>query len=421
MLDQYKELNRLAQQGYQVEIYTSSTKLLRRVMTPEKIAIGNILGGYGLRIVDKNGKDGFAYSICFDRKLVSDAVEACRFSDADRANFLPSSDYVRRTSDRYMNFKIEDEAEKTADLFETLIEPSAANIICASLEARNSEFSVISTEGVNITESYSFFDLSLTASYGKGSQKTPPISTYRSSHGLISDLGGIRRDLERKVDFMKDSAKLSSTPEEVVFTPAAADSVISAFSLPLLSGASRFEGLTSLKEGQDLGNRVSLTDDPKVKESGRSIVFDDEGLPKRRTVLIEDGVVKDALYNTYWSSMASRSNTNSASRQSFSSPPGINTSNLIVSAEEESDVSEGSVVVDGLMGVHSGDPTTGKFSVVAVVAWDGRKGPKKGITGMMITGSFTDLIRGIKAMSRKKVTDNVTITGDLMVSGLSIS
>ena len=227
--------------------------------------------------------------------------------------------------------------------------------------------------------------------------------------------------MERKVEFMKDSRRLSRVPEEVVFTPAAADSLISAFSLPLFSGASRFEGLTSLKEGQDLGNKVSLTDDPTVRESGRSIVFDDEGLPRKRTTLIEDGSVKDALYNTYWSSQASRGNTNSASRQSFANPPGIDTSNLVLSANEESDVSAGSVVVDGLMGVHSGDPTTGTFSVVAVVAWDGRKEKKKGIKGMMITGSFSDLIKGIRAMSRKKDTDYTTITGDLMVEGLSIS
>src|SRR5271157_2096107 len=117
MLDQHRELDRLAQQGYQAELYASRTKLLRRVMTPEKIAIGNILGGYGLRIVGKDGTDGFAYSTHFDRKLISDAVKACRFSDADRANFLPASDYVHRISDRHLDFRIEDEAERTTDIF----------------------------------------------------------------------------------------------------------------------------------------------------------------------------------------------------------------------------------------------------------------------------------------------------------------
>lgn len=421
MLDPHKELGKLAKQDFQAELYSSRTKLLRRVMSPEKMALGNVLGGYGLRIVDKDGLDGFAYSTRFDIELISDALKACRFSEADRANFLPASDHVHRSSDRHLKFRIEDEAEKTAEIFEALTEPSPANIICATVSARNSEFSVISTEGVDIKESYSFFDLSLTASHGKGSKKTPPITSYLSSHGVISDTKGIRRDVERKVEFMKDSRKLTSTPEEVVFTPAAADSLISAFSLPLFSGASRFEGLTSLKEGQDLGNKVSLRDDPTVRASGRSRVFDDEGLLKKRTTLIEDGVIKDALYNTYWSSQASRDNTNSASRQSFANPPGIDASNLVLSAKEESDVSAGSVVVDGLMGVHSGDPTTGTFSVVAVVAWDGRKARKRGVKGMMITGSFADFMKGIKAMSRDKVTDNATITGDLMVSGLNTS
>jgi predicted Zn-dependent protease len=207
----------------------------------------------------------------------------------------------------------------------------------------------------------------------------------------------------------------------VVFTSQAADSIISAFSPLMFSGASRFEGTTPMSEGLDLGNDVSLSDDPTIKESGRSIAFDDEGLPKGRVRLLEGGVVKNFLYNAYWSSKASRDNTNSASRPSFTLVPGIDTSNLVVSAREESDVAAGSFVVDEVMGVHSGDPTTGSFSVVASVAWDGRKGRTKGVRGLMITGNFVDFIKGIKAMSRDKVTDNATITGDLMVAGLSIS
>ena len=129
MLEPRKELEKLAERDFQAELYSSRTELLRRVMAPEKMAIGNILGGYGLRVVDKDGMDGFAYSTSFDTKLISDALKACRFSEADRANFLPASDHVRRISDRHLKFRIEDEAERTADIFEKLTEPSPANII----------------------------------------------------------------------------------------------------------------------------------------------------------------------------------------------------------------------------------------------------------------------------------------------------
>jgi PmbA protein len=114
-----------------------------------------------------------------------------------------------------------------------------------------------------------------------------------------------------------------------------------------------------------------LHDDGRAPEGPGSAPFDAEGVPRRRTALIEGGRLRSYLYDTYTANREGGASTGSASRQGYRSLPAVSTSNLVVAPGSHSfeqllaAAGEGVYVTD-VAGLHSGvNPVTGVFSVGA--------------------------------------------------------
>jgi PmbA protein len=142
-------------------------------------------------------------------------------------------------------------------------------------------------------------------------------------------------------------------------------------------GRSVFAG----KLGQQVGSaRVTLVDDGLVVEGLGTSPFDGEGVPQQLTPLIEAGVLKAYLHNSYTARKQGGGavSTGSARRGSYRSAPGAGTSNLVLSAGDGSLEDLFRRVGDGLYvetasGLHSGiNPASGEMSV--------------GVTGHLISG-----------------------------------
>jgi PmbA protein len=114
-----------------------------------------------------------------------------------------------------------------------------------------------------------------------------------------------------------------------------------------------------------------LHDDGRDPQGPASAPFDGEGVPRRRTALIEDGRLQSYLYDTYAANRESVSSTGSAARQGYRSLPSVSTSNLMVapgahSLEQLLAAAGEGVYVTDVAGLHSGvNPVTGVFSVGA--------------------------------------------------------
>jgi PmbA protein len=115
----------------------------------------------------------------------------------------------------------------------------------------------------------------------------------------------------------------------------------------------------------------ALFDDGREPEGSASAPFDAEGVPRRRTGLIEGTKLCSYLYDTYTANREGTSSTGSASRQGYRSLPSVSTSNLVVApgslslAELLAQAGDGVYVTD-VAGLHSGvNPVTGVFSVGA--------------------------------------------------------
>lgn len=124
--------------------------------------------------------------------------------------------------------------------------------------------------------------------------------------------------------------------------------------------------------GEELaGEALVLHDDGRDPEGSASAPFDAEGLPRRRTALIEGGRLRSYLYDTYTANREGGDSTGSAARHGYRSLPSVSASNLMVApgplplAGLLAEAGEGVYVTD-VAGLHSGvNPVTGVFSVGA--------------------------------------------------------
>lgn len=115
----------------------------------------------------------------------------------------------------------------------------------------------------------------------------------------------------------------------------------------------------------------ALHDDGRDPQGPASAPFDGEGVPRRRTALIEGGRLRAYLYDTYTANREGGASTGSAARAGYRSLPSVSTSNLMVApgthslAELLAQAGDGVYVTD-VAGLHSGvNPVTGVFSVGA--------------------------------------------------------
>lgn len=125
-----------------------------------------------------------------------------------------------------------------------------------------------------------------------------------------------------------------------------------------------------------LGDEVAsdamlLRDDGLDPEGLASSPFDGEGVPRQRTPLIEGGLLRTFLHDTYTARRGGADSTGSAGRGGYRSLPSVSTSNLIVGEgsatfdELLAEVGDGVYVTD-VAGLHSGvNPVSGVFSVGA--------------------------------------------------------
>jgi PmbA protein len=166
----------------------------------------------------------------------------------------------------------------------------------------------------------------------------------------------------------------------VLLDPVAASSFLGVLAAGLtaeavLKGRSLFAG----KIGEAVGSPVvTLVYDGRELKGPGAAPFDDEGVPTRRTPIVDGGVLRGYLHNSYTAKRMGERSTGNARRAGFKSTPGVAPTNLyLVPGEETPEAllarAGRALLVQDLIGVHSGaNPISGDFSV--------------GVTGLIVEG-----------------------------------
>lgn len=131
---------------------------------------------------------------------------------------------------------------------------------------------------------------------------------------------------------------------------------------------------------------------------------DGEGTPSQKTVIVDDGVLRNFIYDLKTAKKGNTKSTGNGMRSSYAEMPEIGSSNLIFDFKEYqplSDINSGVYVTD-ILGAHTANPISGDFSVEAMNAFKIEKGElKHPVKKAMLSGNLFDILKEANAASKK--------------------
>jgi PmbA protein len=191
------------------------------------------------------------------------------------------------------------------------------------------------------------------------------------------------------------TAKVRSGEMPVIFTPEGMNVLLLALRLGfngknVVLGASPLAG----KEGETVADRrFSLSDDPLLDYAGGTAAYDGEGVPHRATALVENGSVKNFLYDL---DTAGRGGT-----RSTGNGIGCGPTNLVVApgdkdCEEMVKETREGLIVHNVIGLGQGNPLSGEFSVNVNLGYKIENGEVTGrVKNTMIAGNTYEALKNI--------------------------
>jgi PmbA protein len=223
-----------------------------------------------------------------------------------------------------------------------------------------------------------------------------------------------------------DGRKIPTQRVPIVFAPEVARSLLghmadAAGGDAIYRGASFFAG----KLGEQVAApNITVIDDGTLPGLFGSTPFDGEGLPTQRTVLIEDGILRSYLLNTYTARKLGLASTANASR-GLAGNPGIGTHNLFLPAGRQTpeqilgEIPAGLYVTEFLgRGVNL---VTGDYSRGAAGLWIENGELTYAVQEITIAGNLKEMLHNITAVGNDLVFRSSTACPTLRIDGLTIA
>lgn len=363
--------------------------------------------GYGIRVYH-NGALGFAY--CEEEKEIKNAIiqakEAARLKIAD-FSFQNRSVYPKiSTVDR--NILDLDENRMKEILYKIREGAERFTGSCRiGIDAASAITHIENSNGLDATFEKTYISISAEAMLGKGFGYS-----YYSSQFLPKDFIAIGEDAGRMAAGMQKTKKPPAGRYVVVFELESLSGMLNVL-LPSFSGDWKRRGISLLtdKAGEKIFSEKLCLYEDSIAKASAARPFDDEGTTGRRTALVENGMIKNFLYDLETAALDKGRSTGSCTRADYASGPTIGPSNITICAGEygnfENELDE-FIIVKSLHGTHTSNATTGDFGVEVNAGWHCKKGIKTPIRGFMLSGNIFNLFNSIRGMEKQAgVFDNL--------------
>lgn len=169
---------------------------------------------------------------------------------------------------------------------------------------------------------------------------------------------------------------------------------------------------------------LTIIDDGLMPKGTGSAPFDGEGVATQKRVLVDKGVLKGFLHNSYTAKRAGVVSTGNASRRGFTSLPGIGTHNLYVEAgqytpEEIIRATRRGLLVKEVTG-YGINPVNGNFSGGASGLWIENGEIKHPVKGVTIAGSAAEVLGAIDMMANDLDLNRSTASPTFRVAEMQI-
>ena len=394
----------------EAEVFGTIGRSISMDLRKSEIELGSesFFKGLGLRAVVK-GAVGFSSTSDLSRleDVAQSAVRSARARGRDDEwKALPDPAQIRMPENTFDPALDRLRPEECIDLAMGMLrgcagirgaEPSSGGIGCVS----STEF-VLNTSGVELKESGTLMHGSLETIAKGGDADVASGNEFQNSRSLISDFELVGRNAAEMAVSSLNGTKIESGTFDVILRPIAFTELLEYTLIPSISGDSVLKGRSTLagKIGQTIASEdLIVTDDGLLRGGMGSSAFDGEGVPSRRSSIIEQGILKAYIYDSYTAGRAGTTSTGNAVRSGFSDVPRIGIRNLIVGSEKSFDLDSDTkgLLVNGLIGAHTANPISGDFSVEARNSFYVNPDEKpRPVRSMMLAGNIFDLLKGIE-------------------------
>jgi PmbA protein len=174
-------------------------------------------------------------------------------------------------------------------------------------------------------------------------------------------------------------------------------------------------------------DKVTFIDDGAFLDGIAPAPADGEGVPSQRTPLIESGMLKGFLHNTYTAAKDNVESTANGMRSSYAGLPEVGPSNcyLVPGATTRAEIIEGcsqAFLVTDVMGMHTVNMVSGDFSVGANGLWIKNGKAESPVRETTIAGNVIDILKKIEVVADdlkfySRYGSPTILVGGIVVSG----
>jgi PmbA protein len=264
-------------------------------------------------------------------------------------------------------------------------------------------------------------------------------SAARSTR-LLEDPVAVGQEAARRTLQRLGARQVRTQQAPVVFSPEIARSIVgnifdaangdaiyrhASFFAGMLGERVAGENVTVIDDGTLVFDRESERDG-SIKTGGfGTSPFDGEGLPTRRTVLIENGILKSYVTNTYTARKLGLARSTGNAARSLAGNPGIGAGNFFLEpgtltpAQIIADVKSGLYVTETMgFGVNL---VTGDYSQGASGMWIENGELAYPVEEITIAGNLKDMYRNISAIGNDLVFRTAAAAPTLRIEGMTIA
>lgn len=442
----HKALKKALESCDQVEIYGERGNVLSIDLEREEVKkVKHVKSaGIGVRVVLSN-KIGFSSTTALESEAmetcVEHAIKQARVSDPD-PHFLslpaPSTQSYTKPEKTFDPRIIDLLDSGTGDAIEHCKELLTGmeaykirkGVTCTPTEgsfaAAHDETYILNSEGIETSDTgtYVAAGIAIVAREDDG-EETSGWEGKTSRMLSEIDFDWIGRSAVKIAADSLGGKKLETKEIPVIFSPRAVQSLFDYTLIPQLSAESvqRRQSPYQGKKGEEIASEnLSIIDNATMPLGINSRQMDGEGVRSEATRLVDKGVLKNFLYDSYTAGKDNVKSTGNAIR-GFDNLPAPGATNFTISGRRAStdemirEIGAG-LFINDVIGAHTASRASGDFSVVTQNALGIKKGELYPITQVMLAGNMQEMLKHVELVGTDTRQISNVVTPSIMVSKL---
>lgn len=404
--------SQIAQQAETLNIKEESVHIHYEAREIKKIETKNT-SGVSLRLIKDGriGTTGGTFPLERDQ-IVAQALTSAKYSDKVEYTFPSGTPGQVKTYDKKVaQLSIEEMRSIGETLLKEITRRAPEIIPDLSISKSIEKMVIANSNGLKSEYDKTLYSIGM-GSRIKGSkasvEKWDASGKYfQFSHEKIDDL-------VKEYGLCDIKCSIPTKKMPVIFTPQSAWSLLYRL-YAAISGDAVYREISPL--GTKIGTkifdeRINIFDDPTMDFGIQSCPFDDEGVPTYRKKIIEKGILRNFIFDLHSAAKKKTRSTGNGFKRGLwgggiATPPSPGVANLTLApgkmsrAEMIKDIKEG-IIVDEVMGFHSGNIIQGEFSMSVGVGYLIQNGVVKGrAMDAMVAGNIYDSFNNLIALGDK--------------------